>query len=186
MLCLRRKTAFSVSGIRPYSMSLPQCSMFWVWWVWSHSNGLPTYLLQGHLYITIGQNLTVATTPDQPHATIMRTGRDVVGLDLNPILTNITAKVAITPMEGIPGHTTGIIDDITGVVHNAHTQPLTHIILTMTLQITDHLCKEAFQLTPGIAADYTLDQPTNPSRKPHTNLPQGKAHTKRNSRALSQ
>ena len=100
----------------------------------------------------------------------MKTDTDTVSLDLNPTLTNITAKVIITPTEAIPGHTTGITDDITGVVHNVHTQPLTHIVLTMTLHIADHLHIEALQLPPEIAADHSLNQPTNPPRKPHTNL----------------
>ena len=100
----------------------------------------------------------------------MKTGTDAVSLDLNPMLANITAKVAITPTEAIPGHTTGIIDNITGVVHNAHTQPLTHIILAMTLHITDHLHIEALQLTPEITADHALDQLTNLPRKLCTDL----------------
>ena len=107
---------------------------------------------------------------DQPHATIMKTDTDAISLDLNPILTDITAKVIMTPTEAIPGHTTGITDDITGVVHNAHIQPLTHIILTMTIHITDHLHIEALQLTPEITTDHALDQPTKPPRKPCTDL----------------
>ena len=99
----------------------------------------------------------------------MKTGTDVVGLDLNPILTDITAKVALTPTEAIPYPTTGIIDDITGVVHNTHTQLLTHIVLTTTLHITDHL-HIALQFTPEITADHALNQPTKPPRKPCTNL----------------
>ena len=55
-----------------------------------------------------------------------------------------------------------ITDDITGVVHDAHTQPLTHIILTRTLHIADHLHIEALQLTPGIAANYTHNQYISP------------------------
>ena len=85
-------------------------------------------------------------------------------------LANITAKVTITPTEAIPGHTLGIIDDITGVVHDAHIQPLTHIVFTVTLHITDPLCIEALQLTPEITANLTLDQPTNPPRKLFANL----------------
>ena len=54
----------------------------------------------------------------------------------------------MTPTEAIPGNTTGITDDITGVVHNTHTQPLTHITLAMTLCIADHLHIGALQLTP--------------------------------------
>ena len=100
----------------------------------------------------------------------MKTGTDAVGLDLNPTLANITAKVIRTPTEAIPGHTTGITDDITGVVHDAHTQPLTHIILTAMLHITDHLHIEALQVTPEITAEHALNQPTNPPRKPLTTL----------------
>ena len=76
----------------------------------------------------------------------------------------------MSPTEAIPGHTTGITNDITGVVHDTHTQPLTHIVLTMTLHTADHLHIEALQLTPEITADHTLDQPTNPPRKPLTDL----------------
>ena len=73
----------------------------------------------------------------------MKIGTDTVGLDHNAILTDITAKVIRTPTEAIPGHTTGITDDITGVVHDAHSQVLIHIILTTTLHITGHLPTEA-------------------------------------------
>ena len=76
----------------------------------------------------------------------------------------------MTPTEAIPGHTTGIADNITGVVYDAHTQPLTHIVLTMTLHITDLLHIEALQHTQEITADQILNQPTKPPRKPHTNL----------------
>ena len=40
----------------------------------------------------------------------------------------------------------------------------------MTLHIVDHLHIEALQLTPEITADDALNQPTNPPRKPHTDL----------------
>ena len=100
----------------------------------------------------------------------MKTGTGTGGLDHNPILTDITAKVAMTPTEAVPGHTTGTTDDITGVVHMTHTQALIHIILTMTHHITDHLPIEALQLTPEITVDLALDQPTNPPRKHCINL----------------
>ena len=100
----------------------------------------------------------------------MKTGTDAAGLDLNPILADITAKVVMTPTEAVPGHITGITDGITGVVHYAHTQTLTHIIITVTLLIADHLHIEALQLTPEITADHTHNQPTNPPRKPRTAL----------------
>ena len=100
----------------------------------------------------------------------MKTGTDAVSLDLNPNLTDITAKVIMTPTEAIPGHTTEIRDDITEAVHDSHTHPLAHIILTATLHITDHLDIEALQLTPEIAADHTLNQHTNPPGKACINL----------------
>ena len=93
----------------------------------------------------------------------------------------------MTPTEAIPGHTTGTTNNITGVVHNAHTQVLIHIILAMTLHIADYLHIGALQLTPETAADHALNQPTNQLRKVCTNLchnpedHKGKAHTKRNS-----
>ena len=100
----------------------------------------------------------------------MKTGIDAVGLAKNLIPTGTTAEVNMTPTEAVPGHTTGITDDITGVLHVAHTQVLIHIILTMTLHIADHLPTEALQLTPEITADHILNQPTNAPRKPCTNL----------------
>ena len=100
----------------------------------------------------------------------MKTDTDAADLDLNPILADITANVIMTPTEAIPGHTTRITDDITGVVHDAHTQTLIHTVLTMTLHIADLPHIEAPQLTPEIAADHALNQPTNPPRKPHTTL----------------
>ena len=76
---------------------------------------------------------------DQPHTTITKTGTDAVGLDHNPILADTTAKIDMTLTEAIPGHITGTTGDITGVLHNGHTQTLIHIILTMTLHTKDHL-----------------------------------------------
>ena len=91
------------------------------------------------------------------------------------------------PTEAIPGHTIGTTDDITGVIHDVHTQVLIHIILTMTLHTTDHLHTGAHHLTHEITADHALDQPTgqlkalHPSSSKSRRL-QGKTHTKRNSR----
>ena len=76
----------------------------------------------------------------------------------------------MTPTESIPGHTTGITDAITGVLHNAHTQTLIHILLTTTLHIEYHLHVGVLQLTQETAADHALDQPTNQLRKPCINL----------------
>ena len=68
----------------------------------------------------------------------MMIGTGTVGLDHNPILADITANIAMTPTEAIPGPNTGITDAITGVVHDTHTQELIHIILAATLCIADH------------------------------------------------
>ena len=93
-----------------------------------------------------------------------------ISLGHNPILTDITAKVTMTPAEAVPGHTMGITGAIIGAVPNTHTQTLIHIILAATLHIADHLSTEALQLTSKIAADHTFNQPTNPPREPCTNL----------------
>ena len=87
----------------------------------------------------------------------MKTGTDT-GLDHNPILTDTTAEAAVTPTEAVPGHTTGTADAITEVLPSAHTQMPIHIALTMTPQIRDHLCTEAFQPTLETAADHNLNQ----------------------------
>ena len=63
--------------------------------------------------------------------------------------------------EAVPGHTTRTTDDISGVLHDAHMQVLIHIILAMTLHISDYLHTDALQLTPEITAHHTLNQHTN-------------------------
>ena len=94
----------------------------------------------------------------------------------------------MTPTEAVQGHTTEMKDDITEVVHDSHTHPLTPIILTVTLHIAYHLDIEAHQLTPEIAADHTLDQHKKPTRKSshqsssHSQTLQAKIHTIRNLR----
>ena len=60
----------------------------------------------------------------------------------------------------------GTADNITGVLHNTHIQTLISTFLTAILHIEGHLLTEAYQLTPKIAADHTLDQPTGQLRKP--------------------
>ena len=100
----------------------------------------------------------------------MKTGTDRVGLDPNPIIADTTAKVTLTHTETIPDHITGTTEDITGVVHDAHTQILIHIILIAALHIKDQLHIGALQLTLETAADHALNQPTKQLRKPHTNL----------------
>ena len=84
-------------------------------------------------------------------------------------LADITAKVIMTPTVAIPGQTTEITDDITGVVHDDHIDPLTHIFFAMTLYITNHLPTEALQLTTEFTAYHALNQHVNPPGKAHTN-----------------
>ena len=95
----------------------------------------------------------------------MKTGTNAVDPDHNCITENTTAKVAITPTEAILGHTIGTADDITGVIHDAHTKTFIYTILTTTLHIEGHLHTRANQLTHKITADYALDQPTGQLRK---------------------
>ena len=123
-------------------------------------------------YTCTDHNLDIDTTIGQPHATAVMAGTDIVGPDHNPIITDTAAPVNIIPTGAIPGHTKGTTEDIRGVVHNAHTQTLIHIVLTVTLHTADHLYTGAHQLPQEIAADHTLDQPTGQLRKPHTNLHQ--------------
>ena len=106
---------------------------------------------------------------DQSHTTVMKTGTDAADPDHNHIIKDITAKITITTAEADPGHTIGTTDDITGVIHDAHTQVLIHTILTMTLHIEDYLHTEAHQPTQETAADHALNQPTNQLRKPCIN-----------------
>ena len=100
----------------------------------------------------------------------MKTHTDALGLDYNPIITDTAAKAAMTLTEAIQGQIIGTTNDITGVIHNAYTQVLIHIILITKLNITDHPHTGAHQLTQETAAVHTLDQPTNQLRKPCTNL----------------
>ena len=81
---------------------------------------------------------------------ITMTDTDMVGPDHNPILINTSATVTMIPTEAAPGHTIGIADNITGILHDAHTQMLISTILE------GHLLTEAHQLTHEIAADNVL------------------------------
>ena len=62
--------------------------------------------------------------------------------------------------------TTGATDNITEVIHDAHTQILISTVLTMTLHIEGHLHIGAHQFTYRITAYHTLNQPTGQLRKP--------------------
>ena len=99
-------------------------------------------------------------------ANVMKTGANIVDPDHNHIIEDTTAKVTITHTEAILGHTILTADDITGVIHDSHTQTLIYTILTMTLHIEGHLHTGAHQLIHKIAADHALDQPTGQLRKP--------------------
>ena len=96
----------------------------------------------------------------------MKTGTNTVDPDHNHIIEDTAAKVTITPTKAILGHTIGTGDDITGGIHDAHTQTLIYTILTMTLHIEGHLHTGAHHLTHEITADHALDQPTSQLRKP--------------------
>ena len=100
----------------------------------------------------------------------MKIGTNAVDQDHNHITEATTAKVAITPTEAVLGHTIGTADDITGVIHNAHTQTLIYNVLTMTLHIEGHLHTGAHQLIHKFTADHALHQPTGQLRKSHIRI----------------
>ena len=93
----------------------------------------------------------------------------------------------MTPIEAIPGHTTGTTDDITGVVCDAHTQPLTH----HSCHDTPHHRSSSHRSSSTYSRDCSRSHSQSaykPAKKgSHQSLsqfrrPLGKAHTERNSR----
>ena len=102
----------------------------------------------------------------------MKTGTYAVGSGHNLIIKDTAAKAATTPTEAVLGLTIGTTNDHTGVIHDAHTQVLIHIVQFMTLHTADHLHTGAHQLSQEIAADHTLNHTTGQLRKPCTNLHQ--------------
>ena len=78
--------------------------------------------LQVLLHITTDHILATDIQIGKPHTTIMKKGTDAVDPDHIHIITDTTAKVTIIPTEAILGHTIRTIDDITEVIHDAHTQ----------------------------------------------------------------
>ena len=91
------------------------------------------------------------------------------------------------PTEATPGDIIGTAD-ITGILHDTHTQTLISTVLIMTLHIEGHLHTEAHQFTHEITADHALDQPTDQLRKTshqnssHSRRSHDNMHPKRNSR----
>ena len=73
--------------------------------------------------------LNIDTPIDPPHATIMKTGTNAVDPDHNHIIKDNTTNITITPTEAVLGHSIGTVDDITGVLHDAHTQYLYPLFL---------------------------------------------------------
>ena len=102
----------------------------------------------------------------------MKTGTNAVDPDHNHIIKDTTAKVTIIPTEAVLGHIMGTEDDITEVIHDAHTQILISTILAKTPHIEGHLHIGVHQFTHGIAADHTPDQHTGQLRKPHIRIHQ--------------
>ena len=88
----------------------------------------------------------------------MKTGTDAVDPDQDHIIKDTAEKAML-------GHTIWTADDITGVIHDAHTQRLIFTVLTVTLHIEGHLLTGAHQLSHEIKADHTLSQPTGQLRK---------------------
>ena len=101
---------------------------------------------------------------------MMKADTDTVGLDNNPILAGTIAEATMTPTEIIPGHATGTVDTITGILPGTHTPMPIHIALTKTLHIGDHFCTEALQFTLETVPDHDLNQHINQPRRPHTKI----------------
>ena len=72
------------------------------------------------------------------------------------------------PSETIPGHATGTVVTITGVLPSTHIPMPIHMALTMTPHVEDHPCTEALQLTLETTADHDHDQHINQPGRPHT------------------
>ena len=134
--------------------------------VWIACTG---YHLEAHLHITTDPNLNIDITVDQSHTTI--TDRYRCSRSRSQSCHHrYHSKSCHDSYRGHSSHTTGTTEDITGIVYGAHTQVLIHIILIMTLHTADHLHIGALQLTQETTADHALDQATNQTRKPRTNL----------------
>ena len=98
----------------------------------------------------------------------MKADTYVVGPDHNLILADTIAEATMTPTETVPGHATGTVDAITGVLPGTHTPLPTHITLTKIPHIRDHLHTEVLQITLETAAYHDPNQHTNQPRRPHT------------------
>ena len=100
----------------------------------------------------------------------MTTGTNIVDPDHSHIIADTAAIVAITSTDTVLSHTRGTADDITRVIHDAHTQMPMSTILTVTLCIEGHLHTRAHQHIHEITADCILEQPTGQLRKPHIRI----------------
>ena len=76
----------------------------------------------------------------------------------------------MTPTEIVPGHSTGAVNAITGVLHNAYTPMPIHISLAKTPHIEDPPCPEALQLTLETTTDNDPDLHVNQPGRPHTKI----------------
>ena len=91
----------------------------------------------------------------------MKANTDAVSSYHNLILADTIAEATMTPTETIPGHVTGTVGTITGVLPSTHTPMPIHIALTKTPHIKDYPHTEVLQLTLETTADHDLDQHIN-------------------------
>ena len=112
----------------------------------------------------------------QFHATIKMTDTDVVGLGHNPILTDTTATVTMIPTEDAAGHIIGTADNITGVLHNTHTQMLISTNLTM---ITPHSRSSSHRSSLPYSQDHSRSCSSSAYRPARKTLHQNSSHSRR-------
>ena len=83
--------------------------------------------------------------------TVTRIGTETADQGHSPIPMDIIITIITTPTEGIPGHSTEMVDVTIGALHNAIT--LVPTIIAMTHHTKDHPYIEICQLIQKIAAD---------------------------------
>ena len=91
----------------------------------------------------------------------MKEDTDTVDPYHNLILTDTIEEATMTPTETVPGHTTGTVNAITGVLPGTHTPMPIHIASAKTPHIEDHHHTETHQLTLETAADHDPTQHKN-------------------------
>ena len=132
--------------IRPYSTTLPECTLLWMWWIWTYSSGLSTLNTTLRYTCISSQTKITYQAPHQIDFSPPSPGQ----IQTQQIKVAVPPTVTMIPKEAIPGHIIETVDVSIGVLHNALTPVLT--VPAMTPHITEHLHTGAHQLTLGTRA----------------------------------